>query len=486
MGNPQLLRVDDIILTDFSNMPKVMVGFHQQTAGKFYYRLRLSPYKNNGFPVTYLYLGDYETVPKYSYTNYFSIASVKNSSLVNTSFEALFRRFPEDQYLQTIAQLQSCARSDFPSGQYETGTETRNLTIRLSGNNFSPTWTCPTWIDTSYSSNAGIQTLTGSDQKGVQGVSEIRFDFPTAEGKYGTTIEKYSITVTNGISETYTPSRLASLNRRVYMLLSHYPKLKGNVTVIFSVTDSRGLTTSFTRTLSIVPYKEICLLSNNTHRQGGTGSTVLLDFAGQWFGSPLALTCTGVKAYVEGSSTVYASLDPAVTVSGTSFSYNGAWSGVTFDSDKAYTIIATFTDTVRTVTLTLPIPVGTPVMSIRDKKVGIQNGNPNYTLDVGGVVAQNAYPVLGFRGFIGDSESADLNDYTETGYYIYRSGDSSEQLHFPSGVGDTHLILMVINAKGFSNYNNGIQKLWRPNTGEEYTRTFYGSLFTSWKEVTMT
>lgn len=484
MGNPQLRNIESINLYNFTTTPYVRIEWWQQHKGKRYYRLKLTEYSGfspSGFPTTYLYLGSYETVPNYYYTASFAIESVKTSSLTNTSFEALFTRYPAVSSLRVMVALQSSTSSSFSS--YETSTESRWFDISLKGDGFGPTWSCPTWVDLKYASNAGVRTLAGSNQKGVQGVSNIRFIIPTATGRYGTTVDSYSITVTGGFSHNLTPSEVSSVGID-HLNLTTYYKLVGSVTVTFTVTDSRGMRTSFTRTITIVPYKELYLASDNTHRQGGTGSTVLLDFTGRWYGPPLTLSCTGIKAYEEGSSTVYASLDPTVTVSGTSFYFSGVWSGVTFDPDKSYKVTATFTDTVKTVTLTLPIPVGTPVLSIRDKKVGVNNSSPSFALDVGGIIGQNGQAVMGFVKEIVDetsSNSVDLNNYKTAGYYVYHTL-VNDVYHFPNTTNSNRAC--VVEVIGFGSYV--IQKLFYLYDAETHIRAYNTYGWTSWKKVTMT
>ncbi|MBR1533435.1 MAG: hypothetical protein IJ639_03650, partial [Ruminococcus sp.] len=447
----------------------------QLTKGTRYYRLRCfhqsGDYAPSDFPVTYLYLGAYTTDPTWNYTNSFKVLSVKNSSLVNTSFEALFTRYSDTAELRPSVTLQSSASASFDS--YETSEEGHELVIRLKGNNFGPAWTCPTWLDLKYAATAGVRTLTGSDQKGVQYVSQLQFAYTAATARYGTTVSSYSINIAGGFSAVYTPAQMASKGWRILLDLSEYYRLSGDVTVIFTVEDSRSMTTSFTRTVKVVSYKPIYLTANDTHRQGGTGSTVLLSFSGAWHGSPLTLTCQSITAYEEGSSAVYASFSPPVTVSGTSFSYAGAWSGVSFDPKKAYTISAVFTDTVVTVTLILPIPVGTPVLSIRDGKVGVNNPSPSTALDVIGTICQNGYPVIGYTGEIKDEidDSIDLNDYVETGIYVY-STKASQISHFPGN--NSPFLLEVIACSDFI-----VQKLFYI-AGGAYVRTYYNQTGYGW------
>ena len=479
MDTLKLINIaDGIALTSFSTAPAVKLKFHQDIEGARYYRLKCeaSSTYSPGFPTTYLYLGAVKTVPNYNYNATFTVQSVKDSSLSDTSFEALFTLFPDNAELRVGVKLQSSANTDF-SGTVQESTESYLLSITLTGDDFGPAWTCPTWVDQKYSTIAGVAALTGSDQKGLQGVSGIRFSLPVATARYGTALESYSIAVSGGYPHTLTPQHVSQVGTDLLSLTTYY-KLVGDVTVIFTVTDSRGMSTVFTRTLTIVPYKQLYLTVNNTHRQGGTGSTVILDFAGRWQGEPLEdtdLTCTGIVAKEEGSSATFASLTPSLTISGNSFSYQATWSGVTFDPAKAYTVTATFKDTVKTVVLTFPIPVGTPVLSIRNAKVGVNNPSPFYALDVGGVIAQNGYPVMGYRGIIGDSLSADLNDCVETGLYVYKGG-SADAYHFPNALDETaHILLKVYAAEGCR-----VQTLFDVSTGYEYSRAYDGS-WTSWR-----
>lgn len=484
MGNPSFIKIEeDIVLLDFSSVPHVKIQFRQQQKGKRYYRIKCvadSTY-TPGFSTTYLYLGDYTSASDVVNSVLFPITSVKDGSFQDSSFEDLFTEYSDNALLRVKAYLESSATAAFSTS--DTSSESKLLDIRLSEDgDFGPAWTCPTWLDERYSTVAGIRTITESDQKGAQGASRFRFNITQATARYGTTLERYSLTVTGGFSHNLTPEHVVNVGTD-YLSLTEYYKLVGDVTVAFTVEDSRGMRTSFTRTITIVPYKSLYLTLNNSHRQGGTGSTVLLDFAGRWYGSPLTLTCTGIKAYEKGSSTAYASLDPTIAVSGTSFSFSGVWSGVTFDADKSYKITATFSDTVKTVTVTIPIPVGTPVLSIRDKKVGVNNSSPSFALDVGGIIGQNGQAIMGFVKEIVDetsSNSVDLNDYKTAGYYFYYTL-VNDAYHFPNTTNANRAC--VVEVVGFGSYL--IQKLFYLDDPETYIRTYNTYGWTSWKKVTM-
>ena len=473
MSNPQLLSIDNIEITRFDNDIYVRLKLWQQHSGTRYYRLRCfhrtGDYAPSDFPETYIYLGAYTTSPAYQYTTTFKVQSTSQS------FQSLFERYNKVVELRPSVELQSSTTPNFTS--YEASTERRTLSILLKGSFFSPTWTRPTWEDEMYSVNAGVRTLTGSSLKGVQGFSEIRFDFARATGEYNTTITKYSINIPGAFSASYTPSQIIAAGWKVYLRLPRYKKLFGNVSVTFSVEDSRGFVTTMSAYVTIVPYQKPYLTVNNTHRQGGTGSTVILDLQGEWHGDPLALTCDSITAYEQGSDTPFATLAPTLTITDKSFAYNATWSGVTFDPKKSYSINAVISDTVQTITITFPVTVGIPVMAIRRERVGINNADPQAALDVNGDIFQNGAAILGYKGQLGvDGAAVDLNNITETGLYVYKTG-SQDVSHFPDS--NSPFVLMVLNAGGYI-----IQKAWYMGVDWEFTRNKQGG-WISWKKVTV-
>ena len=476
MGNPTLQKIEnDLTLTSWSasNTPPIRIKFHQQNDGTNYYRLKCEanpPYTPSGFSTFYIYLGSTATTAQWVYTLDFTISMLRTASDSSLTFRDLFSTYNTTDVLLPKVYLESTTNP--ATGAWSTSAESQSLNIRLAKDKFGPSWNCPTWVDSAYSdaTKPGVATLTQSDQKGVQSVSCIVFTAEAATATANATVDYYTVAITGGPTFKQT-------SRTFYLNLSNYPKLVGNVTVVFGVTDIRGQTTSYTRTLTIVPYTGLKLTSNDTHRQGGTGQTVILDFKGKWDGSPLVLSCTGVIAKEEGDTATYASLNPTITVSGTTFSYSSPWNGVTFDPQTAYTITATFTDTINTVTFTLPVPVGTPVMSIRDGRVGINNPSPDCALDVGGVIKMNNNRVF---ALISAVPEANLNNCTEPGFYIYM-GSSATITNFPAGYNVAHPALVQVLGSG----SLWVHVLYDLTDNDLYTRSTKGS-WTSWKKATLT
>ena len=204
---------------------------------------------------------------------------------------------------------------------------------------------------------------------------------------------------------------------------------------------------------------------------------MILDLQGEWHGDPLTLTCDSITAYEQGSDTPFATLTPTLTITDKSFAYNATWSGVTFDPKKSYSINAVISDTVQTITITFPVTVGIPVMAIRRERVGINNADPQAALDVNGDIFQNGAAILGYKGQLGaDGAAVDLNNITETGLYVYKTG-SQDVSHFPDS--NSPFVLMVLNAGGYI-----IQKAWYMGVDWEFTRNKQGG-WISWKKVTV-
>lgn len=482
--------IDNLKIFSMSGSHYFKIKFWQQNSNQKYYRLRCTPYESTT-TVGYFYLEQFNTVPNYIYTNYFRILNGQGST-ADFTFDSYFSSRPDTDEVRYVVHLQSSSSASFSS--YVEATEQYMLDIKLdnSAGNFSPTWTSPTWTDTR--STANIRKITSTTSNGLQRVSNMRISLSAASGKYGATISKYYITIPGAYSRNYTPSNLPSY---IDLDLSTYKAINSNLNIDFKVEDSRGFSRVYKSTMKVYPYLPPSITVDNTHRQNGTGSTLILDFSGDWYGSPPLkdgsdnplMACNSIKAYEEGSSTVFATLNPTLTVSGKSFSYSSqTWTGVAFDSSKSYRIDYELTDGIKTVTESLTIPVGTPVIAIRKQKVGINLNDPANTLDVVGIIGQNGFPIMGYVEDIADT-TVNLNNYRDTGIYVYSAGQGSTVTNFPNGNTNTNLLLQVISAKrnaGGNYYYCGVQKAWYSTTGDEYTRTFDGSTFQAWRKVTMT
>ena len=482
--------IENLNITNMGGSHNFVIKFRQFVPGERYYRLRCNPY---GSPEEnhYFYLQPFDTSSEWIYTHSFRILNGQGST-GDFDFAAYFSRRPDAHEVRYVVHLQSSTSST--SSYWTESSEQHILDINLddSYGNFSPVWAIPNWRD--QRSTVNTRKITQYDTNGLQGVSLMKLSPSPAEGKYGATVDKYSIVIPGAFSRNYTV-----LPSNIELDLSTYKSINKDLQIEFSAEDSRGFVKTIRQTLRIYSYLPPAFTEDNTHRQNGTGKTIILDFEGSWYGDPPLndgtnplLTCNNVEAKEEGSSSVFSTFVPDLDISGNRFSFNGTWvdqndDPVEFDSNKSYTLTFNITDGIKTVQLTHSVAVGTPVIAIRKQKVGINFNDPVYTLDVVGTIGQNGFPVMGYIRDIADT-TVNLNNYKDTGIYVYSAGQGSIVSNFPNENTNTNLIMQVTSAKRLANGNYyvfGVQKAWYSTTGDEYVRTFDTGTFTAWKKVTM-
>ena len=134
------------------------------------------------------------------------------------------------------------------SGTYKVEVTYGSITkTRDNGNTYSikgtetPTAGSITYADT----NTTVTAITGNNQHIVQNYSNLKVTYTAATGKNSATIKSYSF-VLNGVTKTSTAAGgtidFGKINSA------------SNLTLTMTVTDSRGLTTSATKTITILPH----------------------------------------------------------------------------------------------------------------------------------------------------------------------------------------------------------------------------------------
>lgn len=481
--------IEDLALKTIAGKHYFTIKFRQFVPRERYYRLRCNPYDSPDVN-HYFYLEPFDTSTEWIYTHSFRILNGRDST-EDFDFSAYFSRRPDVATVRYVVHLQSSTSS---ASSWTESSEQYILDINLddSYGNFSPVWTIPSWRD--QRSTVNTRKITQYNTNGLQGVSLMKLIPSPAQGQYGATIDKYSIVIPGAFSRTYT-----TLPSFIKLDLSTYKSISRDLQIEFSAEDSRGFVRTIKQTLKIYSYLPPAFTADNIHRQNGTGKTLILDFEGSWYGDPPLndganplLTCSSIEAKEEGSSSVFSTFVPELEISGNRFSFDGTWvdqndDPVEFDSNKSYSLTFNITDGIKTVQLIHSVAVGTPVIAIRKQKVGINFNDPVYTLDVVGTIGQNGFPVMGYIRDIADT-TVNLNNYKDTGIYVYSAGQGSIVSNFPNGNLNTNLIMQVAAAKRLDNGNYylfGVQKAWYSTTGDEFVRTFDSSTFTAWKKVTM-
>ena len=118
--------------------------------------------------------------------------------------------------------------------------------------------------------NPTTSTLTGNNQYIIQGKSRLRAQIVSAATpKNGATIARYIITVA-GVSKTQTTTGYNTIGT---------VNITGNTTLIVKAVDSRGFSTTVSKTVRIIPYAPPAI-KTNIARQFGYESTTNMEISG--------------------------------------------------------------------------------------------------------------------------------------------------------------------------------------------------------------
>ena len=333
------------------------------------------------------------TVYNASYTNY---VTIKNGSTVYVSFAA--RTWPAGTADRTIT-LSQTERADLldAMASLKSFTATIELVTKDGSTQVGNTSACTCTIQTTSANSAPAMTaftykdgrsvsvnVTGNDQLFVQNNSYLYVTPGTATAKNGASIVKYAATC-NGVTASNTSGGQLNLGTI---------SKSGTLDVVVTVTDSRGYTASNTQKITVIPYSNPKVSSITLRRTNDIEAEMQLIFKGSFS----AVSVDGVQKnalkYVryrykltsESNYGSYTNILSAVTVNGTSFSYENlelcsldANSSFDFhfqiyDGFSSYTVL----------NLYFTIPQGTPLVALRKKKVGINTPNPEAALHVVG------------------------------------------------------------------------------------------------------
>ena len=176
-------------------------------------------------------------VVSYGNTTVYTLSNVKQGTVVWFSSEQL----------ATIYGLMSKVKSGTftftlttKSGSTTLGSSVKTATGSITNANPSFTAAQVTYADT----DATIVAITGNNQHIVQNKSSLTVYLESATGNKGATISKYDVTV-NGVTKSVTEEGSVSFGK---------VNTSQNITVKVAVTDSRGNTTTVTKTITILSY----------------------------------------------------------------------------------------------------------------------------------------------------------------------------------------------------------------------------------------
>lgn len=293
------------------------------------------------------------------------------------------------------------------SGSSQIGsTSTKTATVQTTAANSAPTFSGFTYKDT----NTTAAGVTGNNQILIQSVSTLQVIASAATAKNGATISSYSVSAGGSTASSTT----VTLNvGKIYT--------SGTVPIIVTAIDSRGYTSSATVNITVIAYKSIDITTAIMRRVNEIEDVTQVTLEGDI--TPVKVNNVNKNTlrklyyqYKRTDASAYSSLTDI-----TSFAtFND--SGFTFTSDEWLSLDANYSwyvrfyvyDNLTGDTATITVSQGTPLISFRRKKVGINKWEPTQALDVDGNIAANGVIVLGYAGHV----EGDFNNYKNGGIFF--------------------------------------------------------------------
>lgn len=293
------------------------------------------------------------------------------------------------------------------SGSSQIGsTSTKTATVQTTAANSAPTFSGFTYKDT----NTTAAGVTGNNQILIQSVSTLQVTASAATAKNGATISSYSVSAGGSTASSTT----VTLNvGKIYT--------SGTVPIIVTTIDSRGYTSSATVNITVIAYESIDITTAIMRRVNEVEDVTQVTLEGDI--TPVKVNNVNKNTlrklyyqYKRTDASAYSSLTDI-----TSFA-TFTDSGFTFTSDEWLSLDANYSwyvrfyvyDNLTGDTTTITVSQGTPLISFRRKKVGINKREPTQALDVDGNIAANGVIVLGYAGHV----EGDFNNYKNGGIFF--------------------------------------------------------------------
>lgn len=287
--------------------------------------------------------------------------------------------------------------------------ETFNGSTSLGSNSASfnivvTTTAAPTFGDFSYKdSNAKTVAVTGDAGILVQGLSipEIGITAGNAAiAKYYASMKHYNINF-DGTQTTVTYSTSA-INQKLTA-----PKNSGNLILSLTAVDSRALSRTLTKYITVLPYSAP-IINASIARTGGYESETTLKIAGTFTRSeklPNTINnSSGVRyRYKKSSESTWGNwINRAVTLDLAKGTFSSTDLKLTLDNQSQWDIQIQAEDSLKSTTVTLVLPVGKPVFFIgKDGRIGVgkkpdisKSSGESGLLDCAGRVFSNGNPLM--------------------------------------------------------------------------------------------
>ena len=354
------------------------------------------------------------------------------------------------------------------SGSTQIGTvSTKTATIQTTAANSSPTFTGFTYQDI----NSSATEVTGDNQVLIQSISSLQIVANAATAKNGATISSYSVVAGNSTaSSVSTTITIGKINN------------SGTVPVVVTAIDSRGYTTSVTVNITVLAYEGISINSCSMRRINEVEDTTQAAISGKI--TPVTVSGTNKNSLTylryryrktsESAYSPYVNITSSCTEDDNNFKFS-ADEFISIDADYSYYVEFKVDDKLTYDTVVITIPQGTPLLSFRRKKVGVNKREPAAALDVSGEIKMNGYNVFGIVANLGNTE--DFNDFTEPGIYTQAiSENASTERHYPVRVAG--FLEVMANSNGYI-----LQRYTAYNCTGMYIRYRYNDTWNNWKTI---
>lgn len=338
----------------------------------------------------------------------------------------------------------------------------KTATVQTTSANSAPTFSGFTYQD----SNSTTTSVTGNNQLFVKGYSRLSIAASTATAKNGASITQYEATIDGTtVKSTSTALSVGVLNTA------------GNLTLTVKAIDSRGYEKSVSKTITVIAYEKISVASCTMRRVNEVEAITQVSFEANI--SKILVNGSNKNAlnilryrYKKTSDTAYGgytTITSQATKTDTKISFSSD-EFVSLDPDYSYDIQFWVYDKLTNDDFTVTLPSGTPLLSKRRKKLGINNRRPKAALDVVGEIKMNGVYVLGYVGMV----EGDFNNYKSGGVYRYEGYGGVSNAPGAGG-----MLEVISNGTGYL-----IQRFTEYSSGcRMYIRSYYNnSTWTSWVE----
>ena len=403
-----------------------------------------------------------------------TVLTISSLSLTNGSNEITLTSAQRSTVLSAMASIKSFTGT-FELKTYSGGTQigtasTKTATVQTTAANSAPTFSSFTYQDT----NAAAVAVTSNNQILIQDVSTLAITAAAATAKNGASISSYSaVAGSKTASSTTTSINVGTISD------------SGTVAIVVTAIDSRGYTTSVTVNITVIAYAAITLTNYSARRVNEVEDTIQTAISG----TMKPVTIGGVnknslkyvryryKKTSDGSYSAWVNVTSSATSTDTSFSFSNN-ELVDLDANYSYYVQFRVDDQLTYDTVTLTIAQGTPLMSFRRQKVGINQRTPAAALDVSGNIQMNGYNVQGFVLALGSSE--DFNNLTSPGIYTQAlNANASTSRHYPANIAG--YLEVFTNPSGYV-----LQRYTAYDCSGMYIRYRYNNSWNTWKSITIT